>query len=120
MPDQTNRFNQLLQDRWDDEQLVCVGLDPDTNRLPTGLQASGQAVDKVLAFNTSIVDATYEYASAYKPNSAFYEQLGPDGVRALFETIKYIKQNHPSIPVILDVKRGDIGSSNEAYAATAF
>jgi orotidine-5'-phosphate decarboxylase len=74
----------------------------------------------IVAFNQAIVDATADLVCAYKPNSAFYEQYGPAGLRALATTITYIQQRHPDIPVLLDAKRGDIGSTSEAYARALF
>ena len=72
-----------------------------------------------LAFNIAIVDATKELVLAYKPNSAFYEALGHHGIWALRQTIKYIKKVAPWVVIILDAKRGDIGSTNNGYVAYA-
>lgn len=117
---EASSFNQLLQDRWNDERLVCVGLDPDLDRLPDSVRIPSNTAESVISFNTSIIDATHEFASSYKPNSAYYEKLGLEGVKALIETITYVKRNYPAIPVILDGKRGDIGTSTEAYESAAF
>ena len=70
-------------------------------------------------FNTRIIDATADLACAFKPNSAFYEKLGSEGVAALEETIRYIKHSYPRVPVILDFKRGDIGNTNNGYVEEA-
>lgn len=98
------------------DSLLCVGLDPVLDKLPVHLQN-----DKTpfLTFNKAIVDATAPFTSAFKPNSAFYEAL-PDGQEQLKQTIEYINENHPNIPVILDAKRADIGNTNEGYVAAAF
>jgi len=96
--------------------LVCIGLDVDLKLLPT---TSNNLLEKIFTFNKSIVDATKDLVCAYKPNSAFYEQYGLEGFSALLKTIEYIKSN-TDIPVILDAKRGDIGNSSAAYAASAF
>ena len=91
------------------DSVVCVGLDPHPDRLP------GAVADADLprwAFNRRIVDATHEYAACYKPNLAFYED--PDGWRALEETIAYA--HGKDVPVLLDAKRGDIGSTARQYA----
>jgi len=88
--------------------LVCVGLDPDFGR---------HRVEDVAAYNRAIVEATAPYAACYKPNIAFYEQWGIEGLRALEETLRVIPQG---IPVIGDVKRGDIGSTATAYARAMF
>lgn len=89
--------------------IVCVGLDPDPDRLPATVQ------DHELprwAFNRRIIDATHEYAAAYKPNAAFYEDS--DGWRALQETIAYA--HGKDVPVIIDAKRADIGNTARQYA----
>ena len=90
---------------------LCVGLDPDPARMPA--RFSGD----VLAFNRSVIDATREFAVAYKPNAAFYEALGLDGMRVLKDTIDYIGTDHF---VIADAKRGDIGNTSRYYAKFAF
>jgi orotidine-5'-phosphate decarboxylase len=83
--------------------------------------APGAAVaERVVEFNRGIVEATAEPACAYKPNAAFYEALGEDGFRALEETIAAIRAAAPGAAVILDAKRGDIGSTNAGYVAAAF
>lgn len=87
--------------------LVCVGLDPDPALMP----APG-----VLEFNRAIVDATAGAACAYKPNLAFYEALGMDGLRSLEGTIAHIRRTAPNAVIIGDAKRGDIGPSARAYA----
>ena len=91
--------------------LLCVGLDPDPARIP---------VDDVVAFNSAIVDATHDLVCAYKPNIAFYESRGSEGIRELERTIAHIRDVAPSVIVLLDGKRGDIGSTNVAYARALF
>jgi len=88
--------------------LLCVGLDPDPALVP--------GVD-LTEFNRAIIDATADLVCAYKPNFAFYEALGIDGLNLLQETIKYIPGH---IPVIGDAKRGDIGNTAKAYAEALF
>jgi orotidine-5'-phosphate decarboxylase len=90
---------------------LCVGLDPDPRRLPEHLNGD------VLAFNRAIIDATRDLCVAYKPNTAFYEALGLDGMTILKETIDYIGEDHF---VIADAKRGDIGNTSRYYASSAF
>ena len=92
--------------------LLCVGLDPDHTRLPAGLNQ--------FEFNKAIIDATADLVCAFKPNPAFYEALGSEGIGYLEQTCAYIKTNHPDIPIIFDFKRGDIGNTNNAYAEFAF
>lgn len=94
--------------------LLCIGLDPDLKKLPDGLTKS---IDSVLEFNRRIIETTTELVCAYKLNSAFYEALGTRGFEILKATIESIPRD---IPVILDSKRGDINSSNEMYAKSAF
>lgn len=95
--------------------LVCVGLDPAIGKLPECIRDRS---DAIFEFNRNIIDATCNYVCAYKPQAAYY--AGQDCDDALKETILYIKKTAPEIPVILDVKRGDIGSTAEYYAKEAF
>ncbi len=74
----------------------------------------------MFSFNREIIDATAELVCAYKPNAAFYEAEGTAGLEALYETVAYVKRSHPNIPVILDAKRADIGSTNNGYVKAAF
>ena len=98
-------FIEKLQNRWNESQsLLCVGLDPDVNRFPAHLQ---DQPDRIYAFCTAVVDATAPFACAFKPQIAYFASCGAeDELQAI---IAYIHQNHPSIPVVLDSKRGDIG-----------
>jgi orotidine-5'-phosphate decarboxylase len=89
--------------------LLCVGLDPDPALLPPGTG--------IFEFNRGIIDATADLVCAYKPNIAFYEALGNDGLDALKRTRDYIGGD---IPVIVDAKRGDIGNTVKAYARSLF
>lgn len=91
------------------DSVVCVGLDPDPNRLPASV--ADQDLPR-WGFNRRIIDATHEHAAAYKPNVAFYED--PDGWRALGETIAYAAGK--GVPVVLDAKRGDVGNTARRYA----
>ena len=91
--------------------LLCVGLDPDPTLMP---------VEDVAAFNRAIVEATSDLVCAYKPNLAFYEALGMDGLRALGDTLEYIREKAPNVVVIGDAKRGDVGSTAKAYARALF
>ena len=95
--------------------LVCVGLDPDPNKLPKDLGAS---LDRLAEFDRRIIDATHDIAAAYKPQIAFYSALGAEA--QLESTIRYIRERAPNAVVILDAKRGDIGNTAEAYAKEAF
>ena len=93
---------------------VCVGLDPDIDSLPAGFERSP---DDVLRFVTAIIEATAQFAAAFKPNSAFYEVLGPPGMEVLQAVIAAVPAG---IPVILDAKRGDLGNTAERYASACF
>jgi orotidine-5'-phosphate decarboxylase len=92
---------------------LCIGLDSEFKRIPAILK---NAVDPVLEFNKRIVDATNQYAVAYKPNLAFYESEGSKGLITLESTVKYIRENYPDIFIIADAKRGDIGNTSKMYA----
>ncbi|MEA3344726.1 MAG: orotidine-5'-phosphate decarboxylase [Chloroflexota bacterium] len=92
------------------DSLLCVGLDPRPEYIPNG---------DVLAFNRWIIEQTADLVCAYKPNFAFYEAQGLEGLKALQQTISFI-QRRTDVPVILDAKRGDIGFTAEAYARAAF
>lgn len=124
-------FVELLRARWEaTRSLICVGLDPEIGRIPAGAgidpvrmpAAAGPDADdaetgqRLLAFTRAIVDATADAVCAFKPNSAFYEQYGVAGLCALKSLISHIHARHPGVPVILDAKRGDIGSTSAAYA----
>ncbi len=97
--------------------LLCIGLDPDLQKFPKYLIDSE---DPIFEFNTSVIDSTYDLVCAYKPNIAFYSAYGISGLKSLIKTIKYIHDRYTDIPVILDAKRGDIGSTSEQYAKEAF
>ncbi|HTM69806.1 MAG TPA: orotidine-5'-phosphate decarboxylase, partial [Luteimonas sp.] len=109
-------FMQQLRARWDDAgSLLCVGLDPEPARFPA--RFAGDA-DAVFAFCRDMVDATAEYACCFKPQIAHFAALGAEG--ALERLIAHMHAAHPGIPVILDAKRGDIGSTAQRYAIEAF
>ena len=96
---------------------VCIGLDSDLEKIPSSLL---KAKDPVLEFNKRIIDSTHSYAVAYKPNTAFYESMGPKGWHTLESTLDYIKTRYPGIFVIADAKRGDIGNTSKMYARAFF
>jgi orotidine-5'-phosphate decarboxylase len=95
--------------------LVCVGLDPEPEKLPAHLRSLPQPI---FEFNRQIVDATAEYACCFKPQFAHYAALGAED--QLLATIRHIHEKHPGLPVILDSKRGDIGSTAAKYAQESF
>jgi orotidine-5'-phosphate decarboxylase len=109
-------FAQRLKLAFDSSgSLVCIGLDPDPNKLPQDLGASPK---RLAEFDRRIIDATHDIAAAYKPQIAFYSALGCEA--QLQSTIGYIRERAPNALVILDAKRGDIGNTAEAYAKEAF
>ena len=111
-----NRFCLNLETRMQtSDSLVCVGLDPELERLPPAVR--GQA-DAILRFNKAIIDATCDLVCAYKPQIAHYAAVGAED--QLLDTIRYIRERAPDVAVILDSKRGDIGSTAEKYAREAF
>lgn len=101
-------MDKLLTASRDHRSLLCVGLDPDPGLMPK--------ID-VLQFNRDIIDATRDLVCAYKPNLAFYQALGVEGLVAMEKTREYIPKE---IPVIADAKHGDIGNSARQYAKAIF
>ncbi|RJQ34320.1 orotidine-5'-phosphate decarboxylase [Candidatus Parcubacteria bacterium] len=112
-------FRELLEKKWDEGKFLCVGLDTDLEKIPDSAQKDSTRATMV-AFNRAIVDATKDIVCAYKPNSAFYEARGDEGFAALRETTQYILDQAPDVPVILDAKRADIGSTNKGYVDSIF
>ncbi len=98
--------------------LLCVGLDPNPAQAPARYRAAdGNPAETIVAWNRAIIAQTQDLVCAYKPNIAFYEAFGAIGMEALRQTLALIP---PHIPVLLDAKRGDIGSTAEAYARACF
>jgi orotidine-5'-phosphate decarboxylase len=102
--------NKLARAITQNDSLLCIGLDPDPDKLPASV---GTQANPVLSFNTQIIDATADLVCAYKPNFAFFGLLGERGWSTLKATLDHIPE---TIPVILDAKVGDIGSTAEHYA----
>jgi uridine monophosphate synthetase len=102
--------------------LLCVGLDPHAkdihvvNNSDQATTASGKC-DAAFTFCKTLIDATLPYASCYKPNAAFFEALGNDGVATLIRVLQEIPSH---VPILLDVKRGDIGTTATAYAEACY
>ena len=113
-------FLEKLEHCWQQDNFVCVGLDSDYDQLPSIIIADRSVEDALFQFNREIIDATHDLVCAYKPNTAFYEAQADAGMRALIRTVSYIKETYPHIPVILDAKRADIGSTNVGYVRAAF
>jgi len=109
-------FMQALRARWEQaDSLVCVGLDPEPANFPPRV---ADAPDAIFHFCRDIVDATAQYVCCFKPQIAHFAALGAED--ALQRLIAYVHSDHPGIPVILDSKRGDIGSTARHYASEAF
>lgn len=119
-------FREMLDAQWAQGRFVCVGLDSELGKIPDGLRLNQffkdgtDVADVVVEFNRAIIEATADLVCAYKPNVAFYEALGSDGLKALKGTIEAINAVAPDVPVILDAKRADIGNTNAGYVQMAF
>lgn len=101
------------------DTMLCVGLDPDSQRLPASYQERERRHhDGLFRFCCDIVDATADLVCAFKPQFAYFAALGREA--QLAELISYIHARHPRVPVILDAKRGDIGDTAKLYAREAF
>jgi orotidine-5'-phosphate decarboxylase len=111
--DYSELFKRIVEKR----SFLCVGLDSEIEKIPAFLL---RTKDPVFEFNKRIIDSTFRYTVAYKPNIAFYECNGPAGWKSLGSTLTYIKKNYPEIFVIADAKRGDIGNTSKMYARTFF
>ena len=98
--------------------LLCVGLDPHSKELSVDENANEDArCDAAFTFCKTLIDATLPHAACYKPNAAFFEALGDKGAVTLSRVLKEIPSN---VPILLDVKRGDIGSTAAAYAQACY
>ena len=107
-------YSELSNQIFQKQSYLCVGLDTDMRKLPPHLLTGP---DPVFTFNKAIIDATAEFAVAYKPNIAFYEAQGPGGWETLQKTLDYIPT---TCFTIADAKRGDIGNTSDLYARTFF
>lgn len=118
-------FRQMLEAQWSRGNFVCVGLDSEFGKIPESARVGGNECavhegNTIVAFNRAIVEATKDLVCAYKPNAAFYEVHGAEGIAALQRTIADIHAIAPDVPVILDAKRADIGNTNAGYVDAAF
>ncbi|MGM1057060.1 MAG: orotidine-5'-phosphate decarboxylase [Bacteroidota bacterium] len=103
----------LLEQIHRKKSFLCIGLDTDLDKIPTYLLSEE---DPMFAFNKDIIDATNQFAVAYKINTAFYEAQGKKGWKALNKTIEYLNSEYPDLFTIADAKRGDIGNTSAMYA----
>lgn len=109
-------FADKLAGAWDSSgSMLCVGLDPDPARMPAPLAGAPDAIER---FCLAIVDATADLACAFKPQIAHFSAHRAEG--ALEAVCAHIRERAPNVPVLLDAKRGDIGSTAEFYAREAF
>ena len=119
---------ELIAQIMEKQSFLCVGLDTDVNKMPASLieemkEKYGEEewlFPAIWEFNARIIDATAPYCVAYKPNLAFYEAYGIDGMMAFEGTIEYLKENYPNHFIIADAKRGDIGNTSKMHAKTFF
>jgi orotidine-5'-phosphate decarboxylase len=109
-------FLEMLQDaQRRNASMLCVGLDPEPSRFPASLQGDAS---RIYDFCARIADATADLAIAFKPQIAYFAAHRADG--QLEQLMEHLRRNIPHVPVILDAKRGDIGSTAEQYAREAF
>ena len=118
-------FRELIENKWSEGKFLCVGLDSEISKIPNHVfvHLRNELMEERSAqflFNVLIVNATHDLVCAYKINSAFYEAQGANGVDALYHTIRHAQRVAPSVPLILDAKRADIGDTNIGYAQMAF
>lgn len=117
----TSLFVKKLEKLWAKDKFVCIGLDPTPEKLPTTITKKYRTIDEqYFQFNKAIIDSTHDLVCAYKPQVAHYEEAGELGWRALTKTRNYLLEHFPQIPVILDAKRADIGSTNDSYVKAIF
>lgn len=113
-----NKSQQKLHDRQTkSNSLLCVGLDSDLAKLPERFHSQKYPQ---FEFNKWIIDQTHEYVCAYKPNMAFYEANGEQGIHELKLTAEYLQEHYPDIFLICDAKRADIGNTNVGYVKSVF
>ncbi len=97
--------------------LLCIGLDPEIAKIPKHFL---KKKNPIFEFNKNIIDATHDLVCVYKPNIAFYEAYGIDGLKQLKQTFEYLRLNFPQIPIVLDAKRADIENTAKMYAKAVF
>lgn len=118
-------FRTLIESQWSHGRFACVGLDSEFSKLPPSIvqsdhQGKSDVAASLVAFNRAIIEATHDLVCAYKPNTAFYEAYGAAGMMALEKTVTFIHEIAPTVPVILDAKRADIGNTNNGTVTFAF
>jgi orotidine-5'-phosphate decarboxylase len=111
-----NFLDKLLSVSRQQNSLLCIGLDPEHERLPLHIRSMSVA-KAVTYFCQAIIDATSPYVCAFKPNLAFFEVLGPEGMYVFQNVLKAVPEH---IPIIVDAKRGDLGNTARNYAYAIF
>lgn len=109
-----NSYHKLISLQKKTNSRLCIGIDPDPSKMPASFQGS---IDSILKFCQIVIDATKQYACAYKFNLAFFEQFGSKGLQILEKTLEYLGTDAVTIA---DGKRGDIGNSSKAYAKSIY
>ena len=100
--------------------LLCVGLDPELAKLPHSVWRGGDDRNPLVGFCCDVIDATAEFACAFKVNTAFFEDRGAAGWSELSSVIRYLQHTYPDHFTICDAKRGDIGNTNRGYVRAVF
>ncbi|MCX6753435.1 MAG: orotidine-5'-phosphate decarboxylase [Candidatus Nomurabacteria bacterium] len=114
-------FLEKLELGFEQKKYVCVGLDTDYSKMPDAIRRSCVGIEnRMFSFNRNIIDKTKDLVLAYKPNFAFYLDQGVEGLKALEKTVAYMRNVAPNVVIILDVKWGDIGNTNNPYKKFAF
>ena len=108
-------LDQLRHAETQNQSMLCIGLDPEPAKFPAALRGDAS---KIYDFCAAIVDATADLAMAFKPQIAYFAAHRAEA--QLERLIAHIRATAPQVPVILDAKRGDIGSTAEQYAIEAF
>ena len=111
------RYEQLYRNILAKKSFLCVGLDPDLQKMPSFLASRD---NPIYEFNREIILHTAPYTVAYKLNTAFYEAYGVKGWQELNMTVEFIREKYPDLLIIADAKRGDIGNTAEMYAKAFF
>ena len=101
----------------ENNSLVCLGLDVQIDQLPQAIRSQR---NPLFEFNKAIIDATHDVVATYKPNIAFYEAYGIEGLKQLKMTIDYLHKSYANTPIILDAKRADIGNTSVMYAKAVY
>lgn len=108
------KLNKIIKEN---NSLLCIGLDVDFSKIPNHLK---KEKDPIFSFNKNVIDNTFDLVCCYKPNIAFYEAYGMEGLKSLKKTMEYLKSEYPHIPILIDAKRADIGNTARMYAKALY